>query len=626
MTEGRRDLLIGAAALCLGLCLRLVHPGSDPPTTLWAGTSEIVDGPWYLAEALDRARGHDVDVFTSYRKPVFTALMRVAFRGAGDAGLGALERAHAAEAIVGALGIALAGGAAWAASGRRAGVVAAVLFAASFPLVGYARTTLVYAPLASVLAGALWLYARGVRTGSLPFIAAAWAALGAAAVGLQVHAIALAPGFALGQVLAAERRGRALAIGAGLAGVGVALLFVLEPSIARNTVAKASFYLGDTGPLDLLKRVLRAPFASGFFAKAPLVLGLAWLGTFVAIAGTGEPAGARRRENAIEVALAAGVVVWIALCGAFKYEYYGIEAGAPTRHLVCALVPAAILAGLTVERLAWTGAPAGELRACESISRGASLGLPTDGCVVGGPATFSSCRTPSSLPSAAIPSRCAREPIDSQALTLDRLRRPAPLAFAWAALGAYAALGTGFSLGLPALYPPDGAAAPAFVRAAASFRWLAPLALALGAGALALARLAPAGARLRLPPAAVAALLAAGIALDLARLAPGLVRPQFTLRDANARAADVLPPGARVYGPWAHALTYAAPDVTRHLPPDSEPAFTERAATMTHLAIDASWGPLMESKFAAVGRPLERVLEVEVRGWPVIVYRFGGAR
>ncbi len=55
------------------------------------------------------------------------------------------------------------------------------------------------------------------------------------------------------------------------------------------------------------------------------------------------------------------------------------------------------------------------LRAWESISRGASLDLATDGCVVGGPATFSSCRTSSSLPSAAISSRCAREPIDPQA-------------------------------------------------------------------------------------------------------------------------------------------------------------------------------------------------------------------
>ncbi len=58
------------------------------------------------------------------------------------------------------------------------------------------------------------------------------------------------------------------------------------------------------------------------------------------------------------------------------------------------------------------------LRACESISRGASLGLTADAGVVGGPANFPSCRTSSSLPSAAIPSRCTREPIDSQALTL----------------------------------------------------------------------------------------------------------------------------------------------------------------------------------------------------------------
>ena len=54
--SGRFWLVLGVLLL-VALALRLARIGADVPFTLSWSNSEIVDGPWYLAEAIDGARG-----------------------------------------------------------------------------------------------------------------------------------------------------------------------------------------------------------------------------------------------------------------------------------------------------------------------------------------------------------------------------------------------------------------------------------------------------------------------------------------------------------------------------------------------------------------------------------------
>jgi hypothetical protein len=501
-----------------------------------------------MAAAADAARGQPTDVFPEYRRPLFTALMRAAFGGGVS-----LERAHMAEAAAGLALVLLGAGAAGAAFGRRAAVIAAALLAVGFVPVAIARTTLVYGPLIAALAGAAWLHAAALRRESPALGALAFLALLAAALGLQTTAIVAAPALALGHVAAAARPGRAAlaAIGA-IAAAGV-LALLLEPEHVDITILKARTYIGSAGPLDLVKRVLRAPFASGLAERAPLILGLGGVGALLAF-----DRGATRAERALAASLAAWLTLWIGVFGAFEYPYYGAAPATPIRHFAGVLVPAALLAAGLLARLSTVGIDAAPPRA---------------------------------------------------------------LTLAGTAVLAYVVLGTAISVAAAALLP-EGAPLPSWIAPLVSFPALALVSLSIGA---AVAALTSRGIAIGPAPRLAAALLAAGLALDAARLAPVLAYPTYSLAAANRRVAALLGPGARVYGPWAHALTYDAPSVTRHLPPAHGPAVMERSRAMTHLALDATWSAIFEEEYRARGTPLTPLLRLEVRGYPVVLYRFAWA-
>ncbi|RME73169.1 MAG: hypothetical protein D6776_07530, partial [Planctomycetota bacterium] len=69
-----RRASLGWIALWLicGLALRIWAPGADPPLVLSASNAEVMDGPWYLAEAVDGAWGRAAHVPPQYRMPLIT--------------------------------------------------------------------------------------------------------------------------------------------------------------------------------------------------------------------------------------------------------------------------------------------------------------------------------------------------------------------------------------------------------------------------------------------------------------------------------------------------------------------------------------------------------------------------
>ncbi|GIW71284.1 MAG: hypothetical protein KatS3mg102_0826 [Planctomycetota bacterium] len=437
-------LLLIALAAVLGLVLRLVHLGADPPLELSRSNAEVMDAGWYLAPAVERARGRPSSVPPQYDKPLVRWTAAPFFAGGVS-----LERAHAWAASWGLLLVIFGAGAAWTAFGRRAAVFAAVLLASSFLLVGYGRTPVVYGPLCACLAGVAWLHAAalgrwaapgawscaGARVASLATAALAWVALGAVALALKEAAVVAAPGLALGWIAAVRRRGFAAGLLAAGTILAATVLWLAEPQLLWLTWHKAVLYFGDAQPLAVLKRLLAAPFQSGVAGKAPVVCALAWLGVLGALrpqaqaqtAGEGGPGPMRALPSrAFAAALAGWLGSWLIVFGMFSYHEPGYQQATPppTRYFVPLLVPAALLGAGWLGRLSAGGAPLA----------------------------------------------------------------PPRLAFAlpWAALGAYWALGAVLTESWPLLAGTDGAGAPGWLVRAVRFPVLAAVGLLAG-GALAVA-------------------------------------------------------------------------------------------------------------------------------------------
>ena len=548
------------ALVAVGLVLRLMHLGADPPMSLSTSNAEIMDGPWYMAEAIDTARGQTVDVASAHRRPLFTAMMRLGFLGGVS-----LERAHVVEAIAGALLIAFAAAAARRAFGARAAVVTALLLAVGFVPVGYGRTTVVYGPLAAVLAAVFWILTWSVppedvspqeHSRTLLARLSPWAAvllLGAAAAGLQAIAILMAPALAVGLAIGSRRRALLVILVAVAVSAALLTLGIVPMSIVDITMRKTIGYLGSMSPLDLMKRWLRAPFISGLWPKAPLLCALGWLGVLVFFArGAGE-LDPRRRH--LERTLALWFVVWISMLSVFEYD-----GEPPLRYFMPALVPAALLAGSVIDRL--LTAP--------------GLPLPT---------------TPWLL-------------------------------FVWAVLGFYWSAGTVLTVIWPFVFP---AGAAHWIENAVSFAGLISGAVVFGAGLAIALRQKPPGA-LRLAWTGGLTLLSLGLVADAIRLYPMLAKPEYSLRDANGAVAELIGPGASIYGPYAHALTYDAPDVSRHMEEFEyrtiRQAMAAKKKGWTHMIVGLEDGLKVEAVLWGAGAPMARLGIVRVRGYPIALYRF----
>jgi hypothetical protein len=549
----------------VGFGLRMWAPGADPPLALTSSNAEVMDGPWYLAEAVDGARGNPIHVQGHYRLPLITWSARPFLVGGVS-----LARVHAWSACWGALLVLLGAGAAWTAFGRRAAVLAALLLATNFVLVGYGRVPVVYGPLAAGLAGVAWLHALGARRW-LPG-ALAWVALGWIAVGVKDTAVVAAPALVLGHLARSDRPRRAAVLGVLLlivAGVSASLLM---PSRAALLIGKAQGYFGDAEPLVVVKRCLRGAFASGLLPKALALGAVAWLGGFAlfrARPGAGEP----RHRWAFTCMLAAWMVTWLVVFGAFQFQEPKVGGGVPPpplRYFVPALVPAALLAA------AWLAA------------------------------------------------RWAP-------------REQRPGAPRWWLVGAWVYLGTYWLLGSALMQVwwmliPGGGDAPHWLSVLGSAAGLASLSCLVAVTAAVLSRLHPRWLsavrnRVRRPGVAVV-LVAALLAMDGVQLWPVLARPDWTLARANELTAELFGVDARVMGSWAHALTYDHPTAERHYltpqPAEDLPRTTRRAG-ITHLVIDEAWMRRIGPAFERQGVPLVGVARVLVRDHPVVIHRMAWA-
>jgi len=344
---GARDLLALLAVLALSAVLRFARLEADFPAFMTPTNAEVMDGPWYLAEAADDVRGQGADVPPQYRKPVFTALARAFFAAYGAADL----RAAIAFAALGSFLVVVFGFlAARLALGTRPALLAALLLATSPVLAAYARAPVVYGWLAALMAAALWLWLLGLRRGRGGFFLLGWGLLAVVVLGLKETAIALAPALAAGHVVLARepaRAARRLAIAGAVGAAGLVLGLGIGPKLLS--------YLGpDVGPLVLLKRLMNFPMRSRLFSAVPIVSALAWGGVLLGLAREaerpGEPGAEARARRAAGVVLAAWLVATIAL--GFPFGYDRAEGGQPPlRYVLPASVPLALLAVLALERL-----------------------------------------------------------------------------------------------------------------------------------------------------------------------------------------------------------------------------------------------------------------------------------
>ncbi|RME73170.1 MAG: hypothetical protein D6776_07535 [Planctomycetota bacterium] len=551
-------LALACALVALGLTLRLVHPGSDPPLTLSRSNAEITDAAWYLDDAVRRVRRlpddpYDRRHFGHYRKPIVTWSALWVFGDRAD-----YPRAQRWAALWGAGLVAAGMGFAWTAWGASAGLFAGLLLACGFVFVGYGRTPVVYGPLATALALLAWLR---VAAGRSPVLRAAVAVgLVGLALGLKENAVVVLPALALLEWLESRpswRVGLLVASALVVAGLGV---YALEPRLVRLTWAKATAYLGGGGPFEVAKRWLRCPFASGLTLRSPLVAALGWCGIgAVFVLRRSWRASPASRAAVLAAGWAAG---WFAVHALFEY----LEGGPPPmRHLLGALVPAALLSAWVLSRLV--------------------RGLP------------------------------------SGAFAL----RPLPFVL-WVWLGAYWLVGTGWSAVWPRL--------SASLRASGALRWWVSFA-GIAVTAAVLAVLAAVWARRRgwsvalrpgRRPWLVALLVVAALGVDAWWLAGPIARPGWSLLRANAELASWLAPGARLYGPWAHALTWSAPRIERHLPPHRIRAILERSTRMTHLVIDRGWTRDLLRQYEHNGIRLERLALLRVRGHPIVLFRYPWAQ
>ncbi len=297
----RRALLWVALFVALGFGLRIWALGADPWLSLSGSNAEVMDGPWYLAEAIDGRRGTPVAVPAHYRLPLVTWSARPFFAGGVS-----LERAHLWAASWGALLVVFGAGAAWSGFGARAAPFAAAFLALGFIPVGYARTSVVYGPLAAALAGLIWLFVLGARRRW--FAVLAWGALAAVAIGIKDTAIVAAPALLVGQLASSRRTWRT----AGLIALGCVLgalaLWLALPHRVEVVLGKAQGYFGRAAPLAVIKRMLRGGFASGFLPKSIAVSAAGWLGLLTLVQ-------ARPREERARVrwAFTAALGTWWSL-------------------------------------------------------------------------------------------------------------------------------------------------------------------------------------------------------------------------------------------------------------------------------------------------------------------------
>jgi 4-amino-4-deoxy-L-arabinose transferase-like glycosyltransferase len=570
------DAILFALILAIAATARFWALGADPPLSLTTSNAEVMDGPWYLASAADTVRGAPVDVPAHYRKPLFSALAWTAFR-AGGVSLGA---AHALAAACGVLLVLAGAAAAWRAYGTRTALVAALFLATSFPLVGYGRAPVVYGPMAALLACVFLLFVFGIR--NLAACAAAPLLLAGIALGLKETAIFAAPALVLGLVAASPRPGRALALATAVTVAAGAALFLVRPEAVQALAGQARGYLdlhdpkthedlgGAGAALLLVKRVLAAPAESHIAARAFPLLAIAWVGVLFAVARTAQREGESAVARREERAVDLYLVAWLVGTIALSglFRFDPQEGRSPPlRHFAPALVPAALLAARTLTRLAAGFEPA---------AGRAGIAL-------------------------------------------------------WAFVGAYVAIASGWRAFFDAN---EDLVMTDVLRALTKFTGIAAgaaLVAALAAALLGRTFRSGAGVRVRIGGVLVGALVLLVVASDATQLVPALAAPGFTLRDANRASAELLGPGASVDGPWAHALTYDAPLVSRHyiemLDTRTQRALLEpKARGFTHLAVDVSIGAVLERFYVEAGAPLEPLARFEVRGYPVALYRYSWAR
>lgn len=571
-----------ALILVLAGVLRFVSLGADPPQLLSSSNAEVMDGPWYLAAAADHARGHEPDVPRAYRRPLFTAAARAAFAVAGGVSLPA---AHGLAAACGVLLVLFGGLGAFRAFGTRVGLMAALFLATSFVLVGYGRAPVVYGPLAAGLAAVFFCHAAGLRGGA-GWHVAAWALAVALALFLKESAVAILPALAAGQIVAARSRFKTAAIVTVAALAGAGALHFVRPEFFGDALDKIQDYLaaapaggaggattagatsgaaaaapGMPGALALLKRIMNAPAESGLALKAPLLLWLAWTGVMFCLSRRDMGEFEAVIDRRIDDALEATLSVWFATSFVLPAPL-GFDPGegsVPLRWFAPALVPGAILAA----------------RALDLLGREGGI----------------------------------------------RMALGKPSAFLWALPAAYVAfsvLGHGLYRGLTTF----DVAVPAWYAHAFSFRAIAVASILVAGFAAARVDGGLEGRPLAIRRSGANGLVLLVIAAEAAWLVPSLNAPRYSLRNANAQVARLLPADALVEGSFAHALTYDA-NVSRRQDLSYVIAPTRRGAT--HLAVDAQYGPRLERSYAAMGAPLTRLHDFKIRGYPVVLYRYAWA-
>lgn len=480
-----------------------------------------------------------------------------------------LESAHALAAGAGVSLVLFGAAAAWCAYGTRTALFAGLFLATSFPLVAYGRTPVVYGTLAAAEALVFLLFVRGLESWAAWILAPA--VLLGAAVGLKPTAIAAAPALVVGMTVASHRRALFLAVAIPLGLVAVGAFYELRPWVFEDTANKMMNYfdLKNASPLDVAKRLLNAPVRSGLAMEAFPLLALAWAGVLLAGARTAQREGETAVGRRLDRATDLTLATWLVGTLAFHglFRYDPYEhVEAPLRHFMSALVPAALLAARTLGRLARGVEPA--------------------------------------------------------------LSRPA-IAL-WAFAGAYVAMSCGWRSFFDWLGHAD---IPRTFRLLASFWGIAVAAAAVAAiASLTLGSLfrAGAGRTVRAGKAVLAVAIVLVLGSDAVQLAREVAYPTWSLRSANRAAAELLAPGAAVAGPWAHALTYDAPFVSRHLrelDTKAPRALLEmKAIGCTHYAIDAGRGPFVERAYRDAGEPLELLARFEIRGFPVNLYRWAWAQ
>lgn len=387
---------------------------------------------------------------------------------------------------------------------------------------------------------------------------AAACALLAAVVWLKISAVILAPALIAGWWVRRRRSWHARLAMCLAVCVGAGLCWLLAPEVVRQGVDKLHNYFGNAAPRSILARWLGTPFLSGMSQKMPVICALAWGGVLLTAGGQA----ASRHSARWRQRYGADVffALWLFSWGAFHavFEYLEGGSGPPLRYLYGGILPAAVLAARFVV------AAAGR--------RGLVLRL------------------------RAVPT------------------------FAWMLLASYWFLGTAWSVVL-ANATRDGRATDQLINLLVQLPAMLAVASMLAVGvAVCWTRLGT--WRLRIPKLVLGGIVALAVGLSMARWVPLLAHPTYTLAHANRLTGSLLADGARLYGPWAHALTWGDTGIHRFLPNRSPEGFVADARKQTHLAIDKFWLGKALPLFTSRGIALIPLVEFRIRRHAVVVFRF----